>query len=224
MRLAGDAQLPPDTPGSIAGSVGDYAPLTIGRADAGHTNWASGFVNMAYFIWHLHGDTAVITRNMPKLERYVEFNERVYNSSGGLRKFKGGCINGWITIGSKPSCAVMTGFGYVNDYRVMAEMAAAVGAPSAARYATLFKARLAEFHASFYDARNGTVRATAVPACARTLAANLGSVAGLSMGTARSPSWPWRCGSARRPRQRSARRSLPTSRRTLKRSSTRRRA
>ena len=60
VRLAGDAQLPPDTPGSIAGSVGDYAPLTIGRADAGHTNWASGFVNMAYFIWHLHGVTAVI--------------------------------------------------------------------------------------------------------------------------------------------------------------------
>jgi hypothetical protein len=100
--MAGDAQLPPDDTmprsKSLGGSVGDYAPLTVGRRDGGHTNWASGFLNMAYFVWQLHGDTAVIERNLVKLERYVEFNERVYNNSGSLRNFKGGCIScgGWI--------------------------------------------------------------------------------------------------------------------------------
>jgi hypothetical protein len=50
----------------------------------------------------------------------------------------------------------MTGFGYVNDYRLMAEMTAAIGAPSAARYAALFKARLAEFHSAFFHPNNST--------------------------------------------------------------------
>jgi hypothetical protein len=160
VKLASDSQLrPPSVPSSseIMGSIGDYAPNSVGRQDAGHTNWASGFVNMVYFVWHLHGDTAVIERNLIQLERYIRFNERIYNSStDGLRGFSGGCINGWITIGKKPSCNVMTGFAFVNDYRVMAEMTAAVGAASAPRYASLFKARLREFHSAFFHAQNST--------------------------------------------------------------------
>ena len=155
VRMAGETQLPPEA-GDIAGSVGDYAPLTVGRRDGGHTNWASGFVTMAYFVWHLHADTAVIERNLVRLERYIDFNERIYNASGGLQNFGGGCIAGWITIGKTPSCASMTGFGYVNDYRLMAEMTAAIGAPSASRYAALFKARLAEFHSAFFHPNSST--------------------------------------------------------------------
>ena len=155
VRMAGETQLPPDA-GQLAGSVGDFAPLTVGRRDGGHTNWGSGLVTMAYFVWHLHADTAVIEHNLIRLERYVEFNERVYNASGGLRNFQGGCINGWITIGQSPLCAAMTGFAYVNDYRLMAEMTAAIGAPSAARYAALFEARLTEFHSAFFNVNTST--------------------------------------------------------------------
>ena len=73
-----------------------------------------------------------------------------------MQHFSGGCINGWITIGKKPHCAAMTGFAYVNDLRVMAQMAAAVTAPSAPRYAALFKARLAEYHEAFFKPENQT--------------------------------------------------------------------
>jgi alpha-L-rhamnosidase len=156
VSLAADTQLPAGK-GAIAGSIGDYAPLTVGREDGGHTNWASGAVNVAYLLWKLHGDERVISSHMQHLDDYVAFNDRVYNhSNGGLKGFKGGCIAGWITIGRTPNCPTMTGFAYVNDLRMMAEMTAAIDAPSAQRYARAFKERLEEYHAAFYAPGSST--------------------------------------------------------------------
>ena len=51
----------------------------------------------------------------------------------------------------------MTAFAYVNDYRVMAEMTAAVGAhASSQRYLALYVARRSEFHNAFYSPGNAS--------------------------------------------------------------------
>ena len=50
----------------------------------------------------------------------------------------------------------MTAFGYVNDLRMMADMASAVRAPNALAYTRRFHQRLGEYHTAFFNATSGS--------------------------------------------------------------------
>jgi hypothetical protein len=69
---------------------------------------------VVWMVWQYYGDTAVIERHLPNLDKYMEFLETQFNTSkGGMKHFWPTCIPGWITIGEVPDCSTMTGVGCV---------------------------------------------------------------------------------------------------------------
>ena len=138
-----------------SGAVGDYAPDVVGDARSGHSNWGGGFLAAVHAMWHHYGDTRVVETHLPRLEAYGDFQEGLYNATAasGLAHFwPDGALVGWITLGPLPNASLMAAYGYVESLRMLADLASAAGAPTAAAYRARHAARLATFHASFYDA------------------------------------------------------------------------
>jgi alpha-L-rhamnosidase len=140
------------------GAIGDYFPDTVGDNRDGHANWGTAFPYVTWLVWWYHGDTAVITRTLSQLNEYMAFHAVQYDktSQNGFKNYWGSCIHGWTVVGPVSECSLMTAFAYVNELRLMAEMAAAVGDTElSSAYQANHTARLAIFHTSFYSNTTG---------------------------------------------------------------------
>ncbi|GIX50672.1 MAG: rhamnosidase [Limisphaera sp.] len=115
------------------GAFGDVAPH-INVVGFGNTGWADAGPICNWQMWRMYGDTRVLERHYPALQRYMEYLERT--STNHIRGT--GAYGDWLRLAGPQHSEVIGTAYYFYTARVMAEIATVLGrSGDAARYAQL---------------------------------------------------------------------------------------
>lgn len=127
------------------GGFGDVAPH-ISIVGFGNTGWADSGLVCNWRMYELYGDTRVIARHYPALERYMAYLART--SKEFVRGT--GAYGDWLRLaGPQHSDAIGTAY-YFHSARLMSQLAAAIGKrDDAAKYAKLAEDIKGAFVAKF---------------------------------------------------------------------------
>ncbi len=127
------------------GHFADHAP-TYGPGDGPNIGWSDAGIICPYEIYRNYGDTRVIREHYPAMKRKLEWLSK--NSTNHL--FTGKIGNGdWLSTGGGVANDVLATAYCAFDFKLMAEMAAAIGET---RDAAAFRAQADQYAAAFTKA------------------------------------------------------------------------
>lgn len=140
---------------SEAGVFPDVAPRLVDLAE-GAPAWADCGVIVPWTIWQTYGDTAIIQRHWPAMERYLDWlvttNPNLLWQQGRHNDF-----GDWLSIAADTDKELIGTAYMAYDARLMAEMAEAIGREhEAGRYRRLHEDIAAAFCAA-YVREDGTI-------------------------------------------------------------------
>ena len=138
-----------------SGAVTNFVP-NLGTG-AGAPNWQTVYPSIIYAMWEYGGDANVVEAHFASLEKYFDYWEGLYNTTG-MGKFATG-FGDWVPPPPSPKAdGHLTGaFAFLNDLRMGTQFFGAIpkGAARAARCASLLDRAAKDFHATFYNAAAG---------------------------------------------------------------------
>jgi alpha-L-rhamnosidase len=136
-------------------------PYSLGL-ELSSPGWADAGIILPHAAWRQYGDTEIVSRNWPAMERYLDWI--AHNNPDHIwRKSRGADYGDWLAVDAKnpsdattPKDLIGTAF-WAHDAALMADMAQAVGKlEEANRYRALLETLKAAFNAAFVKA-DGTV-------------------------------------------------------------------
>ncbi|HZC69560.1 MAG TPA: family 78 glycoside hydrolase catalytic domain [Jatrophihabitans sp.] len=165
VQAMADAQLPN---GLVPDIAPEYTVFSGGFRD--DPNWGSAIVLVSLALYRAYGDTDVLARFYPNMQRYVDY--LTGKASGNLLDYG---LGDWATINASTPAGVTATYGYFKAVDGLRRIATAVGnSDDAARYTQLAAAIGAAFHTKYFDAANHTYATGSQ--CSDALALDMGVV------------------------------------------------
>ncbi len=169
------------------GCFPNFAPNFLGVLTCGAPGWADAGVIIPWTAWKQYGDTRVLARGWPAMERYMAF---IADSNPGYLWTRGKQVQfgDWLPAGSTQSWGqtntdlISTAY-WAYDAALMARMAGALGADTAAaRYHRLFERVRAAFDSAWVRPDGRVVAPFTNPDSVKTTATQTGYVLALAFG------------------------------------------
>ncbi|MBI4890147.1 MAG: family 78 glycoside hydrolase catalytic domain, partial [Acidobacteria bacterium] len=156
------------------GAFPDYAPYAMQHGGDGFsygTAWMDAGIIVPYHVWQAYGDTRLLERHWPAMQRFIEFREKQSPDYRGVNSFNR--WGDWLAVGSSTPIEYVDAVYFAYSARLMAEMAAALGkTEEAARYQMLYAIIGHRFQAD-YVIPGGTLKVDTQTAYALALANGL---------------------------------------------------
>ena len=143
-----DAQLPD-------GHFSDHAPRTSSAGDNANVGWSDGGIICPFEIYRTYGDTRIIRDHYAAMKRKLDYLSR--NTKGGV--FTGRIGNGdWLSKSGGVDKEVLGTAFAAFDFRLMAEMAAAIGETNDAAVFRRQADKITRAFAAAYIDANGRIK------------------------------------------------------------------
>ena len=136
------------------GAYPDFAPFPYSNTHDYAPAWMDAGVIVPYTIYQAYGDTRILERMYPGMQRFMEFQRG--ESQDYLRPGGGNNYGDWLTLGKRTSDDYVGAAYYGYDARLMAEMAEALGKTADAQHYRQLYDNIRKAFAQRYIQADGT--------------------------------------------------------------------